>query len=133
MTNYTSTKEGFQQSMLESLLGPPEKAEEYGRLNATDNFYHIFNGERSDFNGWVKGIAEWRGKVSDYKPVVDQFLRQDDSLAAHMIGTIKVDGVATTFESFMFGKVENETGKLEWLIERSIWGATGQVPEHGVD
>lgn len=50
-----------------------------------------------------------------------------------MTGTIKVDGVDTTFESFMFGKVDKDSGKLEWLVERSVWGTTGQAPEHGVN
>ena len=49
-----------------------------------------------------------------------------------MTGTIKVDGADTAFESFMFGKVEKESGKLEWLIERSVWGPVGAEPEHGV-
>jgi hypothetical protein len=48
-----------------------------------------------------------------------------------MIGTIKVDDVDTEFESFMFGKVDKESGKLEWLIERSVWGPVGGPSEHG--
>jgi hypothetical protein len=62
-----------------------------------------------------------------------EFLRDGDQLAARMTGTIKVDGVDTTFESFMFAKIEKQSGKMEWLIERSVWGATGQEPEHGVN
>jgi hypothetical protein len=50
-----------------------------------------------------------------------------------MTGTIKVEGVDMFFESFMFGKVDKETGKLEWLKERSVWGAVGKEPEHGVN
>ncbi len=50
-----------------------------------------------------------------------------------MTGTIKVDGVDTYFESFMFAKVEKESGKMEWLIERSVWGPPGGEPEHGVN
>lgn len=49
-----------------------------------------------------------------------------------MKGTIKVDGADTAFESFMFAKVEKETGKMEWLIERSVWGPVDAEPEHGV-
>jgi hypothetical protein len=49
-----------------------------------------------------------------------------------MTGTIKIDGADTFFESFMFGKVDKETGKLAYLIERSIWGPVGGNPEHGV-
>lgn len=54
-------------------------------------------------------------------------------LAARMIGTIKVDGVDTEFESFMFAKIERASGKMLWLIERSIWGPVGKAPEHGVN
>lgn len=50
-----------------------------------------------------------------------------------MTGTIKVDGTDTFFESFMFGKVDEKSGKLEHLIERSIWGPVGGDPEHGVN
>jgi hypothetical protein len=50
-----------------------------------------------------------------------------------MTGTIKVDGVENFFESFMFGKVDKASGKLEYLIERSVWGQVGKDPEHGVN
>lgn len=50
-----------------------------------------------------------------------------------MTGTIKVDGADTAFESFMFAQVEKESGRLEWLIERSVWGAVGKAPEHGAN
>jgi hypothetical protein len=50
-----------------------------------------------------------------------------------MTGTIKVDGADTDFESFMFGKVDKESGKLEYLIERSVWGPAGGASEHGVN
>lgn len=49
-----------------------------------------------------------------------------------MTGTIKVEGADTSFESFMFGKVCRESGKLEWLVERSMWGPVGGESEHGV-
>lgn len=50
-----------------------------------------------------------------------------------MTGTIKVDGTATEFESFMFAKVDKETGKMQSLVERSVWGPAGEAPEHGVN
>jgi hypothetical protein len=62
----------------------------------------------------------------------DEFLRDGDRLAAHMTGTIKLDGFDTAFESFIFAKVEKESGKLEWMIERSVWGPARSPPEHGV-
>lgn len=61
----------------------------------------------------------------------DEFLRDGDQLAARMTGTIKVDGADTFFESFLFAKVDKETGKMYHLIERAIWGAPGETPEHG--
>jgi hypothetical protein len=62
-----------------------------------------------------------------------EFLRDGDQLAARMTGTIKVDGVDTEFESFMFAKIEKESGKIESLIERSVWGLVGRASEHGVN
>jgi hypothetical protein len=50
-----------------------------------------------------------------------------------MTGTIMVEGTHSFFESFMFAKVDKKTGKLEYLIERSVWGQVGKEPEHGVN
>lgn len=52
-------------------------------------------------------------------------------LAARMDGVIKLDGFTTYFESFLFGKVDLESGKLEYLSERSVWGAPGEEPSEG--
>jgi hypothetical protein len=49
-----------------------------------------------------------------------------------MTGTLTVDGVASSFESFMFAKIDKESGRMEWLIERAIWGPVAAAPEHGV-
>lgn len=54
-----------------------------------------------------------------------EFLRDGDQLAARMTGTIKVEGVDMEFESFMFAKVDSGSGKLECLVERSVWGPVG--------
>ncbi|CAG8984289.1 hypothetical protein HYALB_00010714 [Hymenoscyphus albidus] len=62
-----------------------------------------------------------------------RILRNGDQLAARMTGSIKVDGADTEFESFMFAKVNAESGKMEWLIERSIWGPVGGVSKQGVN
>lgn len=64
-------------------------------------------------------------------PRRNQFLRDGNSLAAHMTGTIEVEGVATFFESFIFAQVEEKSGKMEWMTERSIWGPQGGKAEHG--
>ncbi|KAF5876740.1 putative mitochondrial substrate carrier protein [Botrytis fragariae] len=133
MAEYTSTIQGFQRAMEESLIGPPAEAKTYAEATALPTFYHVMNGQKSNAENWIKGIEMWRGKISAYQPVVDQFLRDGDSLAAHMTGTIKVDGEDTEFESFMFGKVDKQSGKLEWLQERSIWGPQGGAPEHGAN
>ncbi|KAF2119504.1 hypothetical protein BDV96DRAFT_567735 [Lophiotrema nucula] len=131
MSEYTSTKEGFQRAMEWSLTGPASEAKDYVDGTTTKSFYHIMNNNRTEGDAYLKVIEEWRAKVGDYKPKVEEFLRDGDQLAARMIGTIKVEGIDTFFESFMFGKVEKESGKLEWLIERSVWGAVGKEPEHG--
>lgn len=60
-----------------------------------------------------------------------EFLRDDNQLAARCIGNIKLDGVDTEFESFMFAEIEAGSGKMESLIERSIWGPVGSKSEHG--
>ncbi|KAJ6515607.1 hypothetical protein C8R45DRAFT_213493 [Mycena sanguinolenta] len=132
MSEYTSTIEGFQRAMAMSLSGTIS-GKEYAEATSTPTFYQIMNGNRLELDAYIKGIDEWRAKISDYKPVVHRFLRDGDQLAAHMTGTIKVDGFNTEFESFMFAKVEKESGKLEYLIERSVWGAVGAAPEHGVN
>ncbi|KAJ7868341.1 hypothetical protein B0H14DRAFT_3441263 [Mycena olivaceomarginata] len=108
MSEYTLSREGFQHSKL------------YAEATTTSSFYQVMNGQRLSYDVYVKGIEEWRVKVSDYDPVVHEFLHDGDQLAARMTGTIKVDGVDTEFESFMFAKVDKERGKMEWLIERSV-------------
>ena len=49
-----------------------------------------------------------------------------------MTGVIKLDGTSTSFESFLFAKV-NAEGKMEYLIERSVWGEAGKEPVEGVN
>ncbi|CAO2649919.1 Nn.00g012110.m01.CDS01 [Neocucurbitaria sp. VM-36] len=114
-----------------SLIGPPEEAKAYAEATTTPNFYHIFNGERLEYDAWFKSIVEWRGKITGYDPVIHEFLRDDDQLAARMTGVAKVDGAETFFECFFFAKIEKESGKIESLTERAVWGAVGQAPEHG--
>jgi hypothetical protein len=50
-----------------------------------------------------------------------------------MTGTIQIEGAQSFFESFMFGAVDAESGRLVSLVERSVWGQVGKEPEHGVD
>jgi hypothetical protein len=61
-----------------------------------------------------------------------EFLRDGDQLAARMTGTIKVEGADVEYESFMFAKVNKESRKMEWLVERAVWGPKGAAPEQGV-
>ena len=70
MSEYTSTRDGFQRAMKWSLTGPPEEAKKYAEGTSMPTFYHVMNGKRIEFDEYVKGIAEWRGKISDYNPVV---------------------------------------------------------------
>jgi hypothetical protein len=62
-----------------------------------------------------------------------EFLRDGDQLAAHMTGTIKVEGADVVFESFMFATIDKESGKMAVLTERAIWGPAGSEPEHGLN
>ncbi|KAM0549189.1 hypothetical protein ACHAPJ_009498 [Fusarium lateritium] len=133
MSEYTSTREGFQRAMEWSLTGPPGDAKTYAEATTVPTFYHLFNNQRLDYDDYVDSLSQWRQKISDYKPKVEEFLRDGDQLAARMTGTIKVDKVNTFFESFLFGKIDNESGKIEYLIERSVWGEVGKEPEHGVN
>lgn len=92
MSEYTSTLKGFQRAMEWSLNGPPEDARSYAEAMSTKDFCkdvscllvpnisvsrlltlrtdHIMNGQRVTMEESIKHIAEWRGKISEYKPVV---------------------------------------------------------------
>ena len=52
----------------------------------------------------------------------EEFLRDGDKIAARITGTSKMNGVETKWESFMFGKVDEGSGKLEWTVERVVVG-----------
>ncbi|KAJ0115589.1 hypothetical protein J7T55_010412 [Diaporthe amygdali] len=132
MSEYTSTIEGYQRAMKWALTGPPQEAKAYVEALSTPTFYHIMNGQRLSYDAYVKGMEEWRSKVSHYEPVVLEFLRDGDMLAARMTGTIKVDGIETEFESSMFAKLDS-AGKMEWLKERSVWGPVGGAADKGTD
>lgn len=67
MAEYTSTRDGFERAMKWALTGPPEETTLYAEGTATSNFYHVMNGQHSSYDAWVKGIVEWRAKVSDYE------------------------------------------------------------------
>ncbi len=70
MSEYTSTRDGFQRAMEESLNGRPEDAHQYAKRLSTPTFYQVMNGQHLSIDTYIEGIAEWRGKVSEYKPVV---------------------------------------------------------------
>lgn len=74
MSEYTSTIEGFQRAMQWSLSGAPEEAKDYVEATTTPDFYHVFNGRRIEGKPYLDGIAEWRGKSTDYKPLVWVYL-----------------------------------------------------------
>jgi hypothetical protein len=50
MSEYTSTREGYERAMTQCLDGSPEDAK--------------------DYDAYFKRLAEWRAKISDYKPEV---------------------------------------------------------------
>ncbi|KAK8061594.1 hypothetical protein PG994_007960 [Apiospora phragmitis] len=53
-----------------SLTGRPEDTAQYAEGTSLPTFYQVMNGQRIVYDDDVKHIAEWRGKVSEYKPVV---------------------------------------------------------------
>jgi len=71
MSEYTSTREGFQRAMQWSLSpGPPEDAKAYCEATTTSSFFHIFNDQRIEGEAYLNGLTEWRGKSVEYKPLV---------------------------------------------------------------
>ena len=70
MSEYTSTRHGFERAMKWSLTGPPKDAKLYAESTAVPTFYHVMNGQRIAYDAYVEGIATWRAKISDYKPSV---------------------------------------------------------------
>jgi hypothetical protein len=74
MSEYTSTREGFQRAMDWSLNGPPGKANEFAEATTLPTFYQVMNGQKLEYDVYVKGVDEWRAKISEYKPKVYVFL-----------------------------------------------------------
>jgi hypothetical protein len=70
MSEYTSTREGFQRAMEWSLTGPPEETKAYAEATVLPTFYQTMNGHKLEYDVYVQGIEEWRAKVTDYKPKV---------------------------------------------------------------
>ena len=70
MSEYTSTRHGFERAMEWSLTGPPKDAKLYAESTAVPTFYHVMNGQHIAYDAYVEGIATWRAKISDYKPSV---------------------------------------------------------------
>jgi hypothetical protein len=70
MSEYTSTREGFERAMKWALTGPPEDSKLYAEATTTPNFYQVMNGQHLAYDVYIKGIVEWRAKISDYEPKV---------------------------------------------------------------
>jgi hypothetical protein len=70
MSEYTSTRDGFQRAMLWSLTGPPEETKVYVEATVLPTFHHTMNGHKLEYDAYIKGIEDWRGKTSDYKAEV---------------------------------------------------------------
>lgn len=70
MSEYTSTRHGFERAMKWSLTGSPKDAKLYVESTAVPTFYHVMNGQRIDYNAYVENIATRRAKISDYKPSI---------------------------------------------------------------
>ncbi|KAK7033207.1 hypothetical protein R3P38DRAFT_3352397 [Favolaschia claudopus] len=122
MSEYTSTIEGYQRAMESSLASDPRQ---WVEATALPTFYQIMNGERVDYEAYVKHIGDMQANTKDYKPIVQQFLRDGDQLAARVKGSLNMGGTDIEYEAFMFAKVDKETGKMEWLIERAVTSPAG--------
>jgi hypothetical protein len=70
MSQYTSTLEGFQRAMEWSLTGLAEESTAYAEATTLPTFYHVMNGVKLEYDAYIGGIAEWRAKISEYKPKV---------------------------------------------------------------
>lgn len=70
MSEYTSTRSGFQRAMKESLVGKPSDSHLYLSRTGTDGFYHLFNGSKLARDEYLEGLAKWRGRITDYDPIV---------------------------------------------------------------
>jgi hypothetical protein len=53
--------------MLWSLTGPPEETKAYVEATVLPTFHHTMNGHKLEYDAYVKGIEDWRGKTSDYE------------------------------------------------------------------
>ena len=67
MSEYTSTREGFQRSMKASLSSSPEETQQYADTTVMPTFYHVMNGKHLDYDAWLNGITAWKSKISDYE------------------------------------------------------------------
>ncbi|XPS76095.1 hypothetical protein M3J09_008155 [Ascochyta lentis] len=134
MTDYNfSTRAGFQLAMKNALTtSSPEETKTYAEATVTPSFHHVFNGERLEYDAWFQSLENWRGKITNYDPKVEEFLRDGDQLAARMTGVVQLGGVETFFESFCFAKVDKESGKLMSLTERAVWGEMGKNEVHAM-
>lgn len=70
MSEYTSTRDGFQQAIEWSLTGPPDEAKAFAEAVSTPDFYQVLNGHRLPYDDYVKHIEEMRAKVVEWKPIV---------------------------------------------------------------
>lgn len=70
MSEYTSTREGFQRAMDWSLTGSPSEAKLFVEATSTPGFYQVMNGQTLSSDAYVKHIEEMRAKVTEWKPVM---------------------------------------------------------------
>lgn len=70
MSEYTSTRDGFQRAIEWSLTGPPDEAKAFAEAVSTPDFYQVLNGHRLPYDEYVKHIEEMRAKVVEWKPIV---------------------------------------------------------------
>lgn len=72
MSSPMATRETFQQAMKNCLDGKPDDAASFADTITTSGFYQVINGNRLERDTYVKHLADWRGKTSDY--IVDMYV-----------------------------------------------------------
>ncbi len=68
MSEYTSSREGFQRAMTLSMTGKPEDMQSFADALTEPSFYHLLNGERVERAAWCEKLVQMRsGMVEAFK------------------------------------------------------------------
>jgi hypothetical protein len=70
MTEYTSTRAGFERAMKWSLTGPADETIKYMEALCEPDYTHTFNGKVMTYAEALKMIEDMRPKAARYEPKV---------------------------------------------------------------